>query len=538
MKQVEVSDGSVAPGDGLGEDAVAAFKKIESAAPSCQPIRSFCSQMHAERFSEAKALMGNKHKMSGWDNRPCPDSTSCELLLGEEVLLMYWPTAQQPEELCTDGNRTLAAPNVSVAQPLTFVTTAITFRGQDLYLLGTEDAYNLPFTKPPKHVSPSILYGDWTLTSPTIYLAHHPITGVIKGWTEMYSSATEWTTLIRPAGLLTLEEEDMYSYRPIHKNRKITNALQYAQLVARGSFDPMLNTVMGTLAASDFEVRKFDFRDLQDPVPASVYFDARWNDCWDEHHQSQCATITDDSYRPSLSIKPHVWASLLPKDLDCGMPVLVDPPVAMRPVPRDEIPAVVLPVFTAVPTAHGSGISDQVQSEEILRPGQVINSPLPLATRLAMGSTNEKGGRVEDRPDLFGGTGDNHETPSPRIIDGTHESTTIGLEPITAGSKVDINQSVESSAERLGNVKAGGARDGSARGGGVGDWAGMDRSGENGAERAGDGRFEDGGNNSQRFPSKTIPESRSASSLLSGNPLFVLLLTIVLPLIPKIVDSL
>jgi hypothetical protein len=73
-----------------------------------------------------------------------------------------------------------------------------------------------------------------------------------------------------------------------------------------------------------------DLSNLPNPVPASVYFDARSDDCWAKH--SHCSTITDDSYRPRLAIKARVWSSLMEGWSDCYHGSLVDPPIGLRPL--------------------------------------------------------------------------------------------------------------------------------------------------------------------------------------------------------------
>jgi hypothetical protein len=98
--------------------------------------------------------------------------------------------------------------------------------------------------------------------------------------------------VLRSAGVIPLAAEDVYSVRPradLFKRRP-----HYAQLVAKGEFqpsDPPGNRFEGFSYAE--EMVPFNFANLQDPVPASVYYDARFEDCWGK--QSHCGTITDDT---------------------------------------------------------------------------------------------------------------------------------------------------------------------------------------------------------------------------------------------------
>jgi hypothetical protein len=85
------------------------------------------------------------------------------------------------------------------------------------------------------------------------------------------------------------------------------------------------------LAASEenyYETKPFEFGHLQNPVPASVYLDAR-DDYWGE--QSHC-TLTDDSHRPKLLFRNHVRHSLLLYQYACQLPTLADPPVTLLPI--------------------------------------------------------------------------------------------------------------------------------------------------------------------------------------------------------------
>jgi hypothetical protein len=71
---------------------------------------------------------------------------------------------------------------------------------------------------------------------------------------------------------------------------------------------------------------------LNNPVPASVYFAERL-DCWGK--QSHCATITDDSYHPKLSIRYSSWKSNFPRGFSCRTLVLFDPPIDLSSLPGE-----------------------------------------------------------------------------------------------------------------------------------------------------------------------------------------------------------
>jgi hypothetical protein len=102
--------------------------------------------------------------------------------------------------------------------PQTLVTNAITFRGQDLVPLRAFDGTFINSEGAPSYV----LTGQWTFTSPTIYLAHRPIkaeywTNTMTmqmeyyGWGFAFSDAHDPTTtsvLIRSAGVTALGPND------------------------------------------------------------------------------------------------------------------------------------------------------------------------------------------------------------------------------------------------------------------------------------------------------------------------------------------
>jgi hypothetical protein len=176
------------------------------------------------------------------------------------------------------------------------------------------------------YILPSTMYGTWTFTYPTVYLAHREITA---NMVHSVRSGPAFITFlsIRPAGIIPLDRDDISSVRWImYHNNTIKGGLETAQLVAKGLFRPTVDYYVN----GNFETRSFDFGQLVDPVPASVYYEAHDQDCWAE--QTHCATITDDSYRPRLRLADRVWQSLLPDGFKCEDPMIVDPPIALKPI--------------------------------------------------------------------------------------------------------------------------------------------------------------------------------------------------------------
>ena len=195
--------------------------------------------------------------------------------------------------------------------------------------------------------------GSWVLTSPAVYLAHRPIIG--RGFNRQNGGGvgpfnlTLTSYTVRPSGLFSLQSQDIFSKRPVLFRSK--DNVEEARLIAKGLWRPE----RGQLYAGQdllYETNSFDFGHLKNPVPASVYFDAR-EDCWGE--QTHCATITDDSYRPRLLLKRSIWRSLLGNHYFCELPLLVDPPVTLRPIEGGEgtmvapFPAIVAATPTVEP---------------------------------------------------------------------------------------------------------------------------------------------------------------------------------------------
>jgi hypothetical protein len=205
------------------------------------------------------------------------------------------------------------------------------------------------------YIPSSVMYGNFTFTSPTVYLAHHPIsitndnvTYVIRNGTYSTIDGSKTTQLL-PAGIISLKSEDVYSIRPEPCERSILG-VQHAQRIAKGDFDPPL------CAETRYRTYPFDFGHLQDPVPASVFYDAR-TDC--SARQSHCGTITDGNYRPLLSIANTIWNSILPPDVICRQPVVVDPAIALYPILASTLdePTIFAAVTTGAATPRGNLIS-------------------------------------------------------------------------------------------------------------------------------------------------------------------------------------
>ncbi|KAF2667949.1 hypothetical protein BT63DRAFT_415462 [Microthyrium microscopicum] len=277
----------------------------------------------------------------------------CQMNTGSEVLILYWPSKMSSDGDCasTGSHSSRTSSILSGSSFLVgrfpkvrfFSTTAITFQGNDIQLR-TVIANNQTTIFSEKFATKSVMYGNWTFTSPTIYLAHHPITYMIET-IRMHENDTlsvlgtnSRALETRAAGVIPLRPGDVYTREPIRPDYMTISGDDYVKLVAAGKYNPLLPQFMS------FSDRLLNPNDLQNPVPASAYYDARFADCWGK--QSHCGAITDDSFHPILSVVNGAWEEMLNWTdarqstasesywRDCDRPFMVDPPLL---IPIEEV---------------------------------------------------------------------------------------------------------------------------------------------------------------------------------------------------------
>jgi hypothetical protein len=304
----------------------------------CKVPPAFCDDLWASYASKFRTFSETEpfQTVPGRPVLPCVNKGQCVLDFLNEVVLLYWPPKLTSRDICA-SNGLGSAETISVRHSSTVVTTIseITFRGTDLYRLSWIAKGHTHTWKDPV-VDPTTITGPWVLTSPNIYLAHRPITAVSFGLEDGSLgdfSLDEITETIRTAGLITLQSDDLYSQRPSYF--KTNGGVELARKIANGLWRAEPGQ-LGTGGTTSYETERFDFGHLKDPVPARVYFDAR-EDCWGE--QTHCATITDDSYRPKLLVKRHVWRSYLSNHYFCALPSIIDPPIALQSIEFDDFDA-------------------------------------------------------------------------------------------------------------------------------------------------------------------------------------------------------
>jgi hypothetical protein len=321
--------------------------------------------------------------------KPCPFYRDCQVGV-DEVVIIYWPQKMVFRDICDLNGYASSKPSTGISPSMVY-TNAITFKGRDLYLRKLANERTTE-TRTPHYISSSVMSGNFTFVSPTIYLAYRNIqmtqsTALLGEHNPSgLQPTTRWS---RTAGVIAIEPGDISTFRPVFFHE--VDGVKYAQQVARGEFD--VTEATGEHQPYYVTRMPLDFGHLQDPVPARVYYDARYSDCWGR--QSHCATITDDNFRPWLFLPRRVWKSIIP-NFDCGLPSVVDPPIALTRLDGLPRPAEVLPEIVEAITKPSSPSYTQAQP----RPGHVpeslaiptnthddqmivdhiINSPRPHAT--------------------------------------------------------------------------------------------------------------------------------------------------------------
>jgi hypothetical protein len=385
--------------------------KCESSLPepstvTCSVPEAFCEGLWASYRSAdqifAKTEQIQTKPAPGRPVYPCGAPGECQLDLQQEIVLLYWPPKLTSRDICMDdGIGTGKTAQDSSASAVKTITK-IPFRGVDMYRLSwVSKGRTLPWKDP--IVDPSVLKGHWVVTSPTILLAHRPITAYNysrqDGSGQADTDRNETKVTIREAGVIYLQSQDLYSSRPLLFKSNGGSDLAYK--IANGLWRPE----PGQLLAGEniqYEIKPFDFGHIQNPVPASVYFDAR-NDCWGE--QTHCATITDGTYRPKLLIGGNVWRRVLSSYFYCNWPSVVDPPIALEKIDEDSgPPSPQLPEFPALitPNSVSGENSDHRIWKAVATPrpaSRLFERPGPRATAGSQPGEDQSDEAVKNRGD-------------------------------------------------------------------------------------------------------------------------------------------
>jgi hypothetical protein len=209
----------------------------------------------------------------------------CNLLPIDEVILFHWPGDFTSNDAAV-FNATKASTVADNKQPQSVVSSMITFDGQNVYPRGMLMKGNYT-TLQQGYISPYTLTGPFTFTSPTIYLAHRHVKA---RYTSLRASPGDFdmklpgtTTELRGPGVLAVDAKSIWSLR--HFPRNMMSGVEFAQLVANGNYDPGWG-----MEEPYMQIRPMNFAHLENPVPASVFYEARSEDCFGQ--QTHCATIT------------------------------------------------------------------------------------------------------------------------------------------------------------------------------------------------------------------------------------------------------
>lgn len=205
--------------------------------PNCTMPESLCQQLWdqykidiqqsnpSDNFTDPRTAGCPRYRLIG---RYCDVGTS-----NEEIVLLYWPPEVESRDICAE-RRDLPGLWITKTSPLTgvprsIVTDAITFRGRDLYVLseirdehgGTERLTSTWDTVKEPRTSFSVIYGNFTFVSPTVYIAHHTITAEVefRASSLLYSDVNRTThpgitlrsTQIAPAGTLAVNAHEILS---------------------------------------------------------------------------------------------------------------------------------------------------------------------------------------------------------------------------------------------------------------------------------------------------------------------------------------
>jgi hypothetical protein len=269
---------------------------------------------------------------------PCADIDRCSLDFGHEIILLYWPPSspQRDREACGLSNVTNDQPHLTTKRtnPVSVVLPAVTFPGEDILQVFTNP---VPDNQNWVRDTNSVLQGPFTLTSPTVYIAHRDVRiatlrFIPPGTRDIYEyfpgmEGDGPVRTVRAAGLFPVNAENIYTYR-----LKMPGPIRaYGEAKPQYGYYPVDKDSKHQyiIESPEYDLLQINFADLVNPVPANLYYSGR---TWCEGARPACATITDDTYRPSLVIRDSAWISVFSNEASCFFPVLNDPPVALRPV--------------------------------------------------------------------------------------------------------------------------------------------------------------------------------------------------------------
>jgi hypothetical protein len=372
----------------------------------------------------------------------CSRAQICRYQLKRKVNLIYFPPKLMSRDICAAnglGTATEINPTATASSDTVVTASMVLLLEEDIQPIslawpgsGTTFAYRKPGS--------TTLEGDFTFTSPSIYVAHHPVTAVISdisfrdnGWSLLHTQSI----FIKSAGVVPMSPDDIKlivyhqpgddalfstAIETLQPVDSFDGGLKYAQLVAQGQYQP--SSIMTA------KLVPLNFLNFQNPVPARVYFDARMQDCWG--NQTHCQAIIDDTYGPPIDVSDHIFSLPTSFDIPCRVPVLLDPPSALEMVTDTSPMATDLPILESstrneAQNSRRQSILSSIRPPQA-EPGSTISPRLAYATskpfhgRRSGISGSLDGNRGREDVDV---TSDNRYQPSHKLLPtlASHERT-------------------------------------------------------------------------------------------------------------------
>jgi hypothetical protein len=340
--------------------------------PDCELSREFCGYMRDAFWSkrnEASAMTTKRGSDLDNPSHYCDDRPQCFWEMGQELIFIHWSQSQSAGASVVAINRELDLEPT----PVTYFTTAITFRGDDLW---QEPRGRKTFPPP---LTTSVLYGNFTFTSPTVYIGHHPIS-VAQGL-----GPKQPRTEIVKAGIFPIALTNIYT-----DHLSIDNPNEWASKVAHGVLEQPFSQPQRSIVG-------IDLIDFEEPVPPVAYYSHN-SYCWSAG--TVCKTITEGQFRPKLYLHDHVWNSVLSNggySSECWFPQVWDPDIDLKAIPGSDPPPVAFPrrqatkrklhtsagtttisecsqncITYSSPTPHGTPMRHQASLTQSLVPQQTV----------------------------------------------------------------------------------------------------------------------------------------------------------------------
>jgi hypothetical protein len=337
--------------------------------PTCTINDRFCTYLRNSFWSKRMAAtsMSVDHRFD--PENPvgmCLAQRRCAWDIGQELVVIFWGKDQS-----YGSPVTVVRNQVAETLPVTYVTTAITFRGDDLWQEPRTFRRQTAIFSDPLPIS--VLYGNFTFTSPTVYIAHHAISANSEGMIE----GTPVTTEVQKAGIFPIAVTDIYTL-----HNPIPNPKEWAKNVAQAKVPLPYNWPKASM-------ERINLDDLREPVAPPIYYA---NNPICVSAGTVCETLTEGQLRPKLYLLDSVWNSVLNRNGyrdECSMPVVWDPDIVLEKVPGTAPGEVTFPRRAAMESQPDTTATTTTDSDTLYRKFE-YTSPIPIATAVAYSATVTK----------------------------------------------------------------------------------------------------------------------------------------------------